>query len=201
MKAGIPALCIVASSLLSVVVLSGCGRNANMGDHSTAHPPPSDVTRRTWPDMEITGYDSEVANRQHLSVDKKVIDVWSTWSRGPGGGWASPVQILIGLRDHTRDELKNWKVKITCSTIWFGGFTTATIKIADGRFAQHPDYKNGVVVFLEGRQFNVTKLDEPRGLKVGEHTITVEILDEQDGVKGLATLPMTVFEPSLGHPR
>src|SRR5262245_10614260 len=109
MKAGIPALCIATASLLSVVVLSGCGRNANT--------PLSDVTWRSWPDMEITGYDSEVANRQHLSVDKKVIDVWSTWGRGVG---ASRVKILIGLRDHTRDELKNWKVKIASPTIWGG---------------------------------------------------------------------------------
>jgi hypothetical protein len=106
------------------------------------------------------------------------------------------VQILIGLRDHTRDELKNWKVKITCPTIWGGGFTTATIKLTDGRFAQHPDYKNGVVVFREFREFHRQDPTEPRGLNVGEHTITVEILDEQDGVKGLATLPMTVFRPS-----
>jgi hypothetical protein len=148
--------------------------------------------------MEITGYDSEVANRQHLSVDKKVIDVWSTWGSGTG---ADTVKILIGLRDHTRDELKGWKVKITCPTIWGGGFITATIKLADGRFAQHPDYKNGVVVLTDGREFNRRDPAEPRGLKLGEHTITIEILDEQDSVKGLATLHITIFSPSIGHPR
>jgi hypothetical protein len=143
--------------------------------------------------MEITGYDSEVANRNHLSVDKKVIDVWSTWGRGH---YTSRVKILIGLRDHTRDELKNWKVTITSPTIWGGEFTTATIKIADGRFAQHPDYKHGVVVLYDGREFNVQELGWHKGLKVGSHTITVEILDEQDRVKGQATLPMTVFKSS-----
>jgi hypothetical protein len=84
-------------------------------------------------------------------------------------------------------------VKITSPTLWVGGFTTATIKIADGRFAQHPDYKNGVVVFYDGREFNVQEPGWHKGLNVGEHTITVEILDEQDGVKGLATFPMTVY--------
>jgi hypothetical protein len=188
MKALIQPLCVATASLLSVLVLMGCGPTANTGDDGKSHV----VTLRDWPDREITGGDGEVANRQHLSVDKKVIDVWSTWGRGH---YTSPVQMLIGLRDHTQDELKNWKVKITCPTIWFG-FTTATIKIADGRFAQHPDYKNGVVVFRDGQQFNVTDPGEPRGLNVGSHTITVEILDEQDRVKGLATLPMTVFRPS-----
>lgn len=185
----IPSLCLAATSLLSVVVLSGCGPNANTGDDGKSY----DVTGRTWPDMEITGYDSEVANRSHLSVDKKVIDVWSTWGRGH---YTSPVQILIGLCDHTRGELKNWKVKITSQTLWAGGFTTATIKIADGRFAQHPDYKNGVVVFRDGREFNVQEPGWHKGLKVGEHIITVEILDEQDRVTALATLPMTIFRAS-----
>jgi hypothetical protein len=146
--------------------------------------------------MEITGYDSEVANLHHLSVDEKIIDVWSTWGRGVG---ASQVTILIGFRDHTRDEVKNWKVKITCPTIWVE-FTTATIKIADGRFAQHPDYKNGVVVFRDGHQFNVIDPAKPQGLKIGSHTITVEILDEQDRVQGQATLPMTIYRPGPPHP-
>lgn len=191
MKAVIPPLCIVSTTLLSVVMLTGCGTTASTGNNGEAKV----ITLRDWPDQDITGSDGEVTNLHHLSVDEKVVDVWTTWGRGIG---ASRVKILIGLRDHTRDEVKNWKVKITCPTIWVG-FTTATIKIEDGRFAQHPDYKNGVVVFRDGQEFNVPNPADPRGLKVGSHTITVEILDEQDRVRGLATLPMTIFIPSH-HP-
>jgi hypothetical protein len=182
-------LCVATASLLSVVGLIGCGQPAGTGDNSKTHI----VPMRDWPDLKITGGDGEVANLQHLSIDQKAVDVWSTWGRG---NTFSREKILIGLRDHTRDEIKNWKVRITCPTIWAGGFTTATIKIADGRFAQHPDYINGVVVYDDGHEYNVQEPGGHKGLNVGSHTITVEILDEQDRVKGLATLPMTIFRPS-----
>jgi hypothetical protein len=190
MKAVIPPLCIVILPLLSAVVLIGCGEPANTGGGV--------ITLRDWPDQPLTGGDSEVRNMHHLLVDEKVIDVWSTWDNDVVSAY---VKILVGLRDHTRNELKNWKVKITCPTwaIGFTTFTTATIKIADGRFAQHPDYKNGVVVFQDSREFNVEKPEVHCSLNVGSHTITVEILDEQDRVKGLATLFFRVFIPPPPH--
>src|SRR4051812_30081739 len=100
MKAVILPLCIALAALLSVVVLSGCGETAK-----TESGGPNVIVLRDWPDRQITGGDGEVANRQHLPVDEKVIDVWTTWSTGIG---ASQVTILIGLRDHAWDEVKNW---------------------------------------------------------------------------------------------
>lgn len=198
LKAIIPRMCIASVTCLTIMVLSGCGNVPSTGGtpNTGYDGKPNVIVLRDWPDRLITGGDAEVANLHHLSIDKKVVDVWSTWGRGSG---ISPVKIVIGLRDHAWDDLKNWKVRITSPTIWGSGFTTATVKMADGRLAQHPDFKNGVVVFREGRQFKNDT--EPGGfiaLNVGAHTVTVEMLDEQDRVKAVAVLPMTVYKPGPG---
>lgn len=187
MNATMCPLLLATASFLSTVGLVGCGEVAKPQSGDKSHV----ITQRDWPDQHLTGGDGEVAQRQHLLVDQKVVDVWTNMI---GSSGSSQVRILIGLREHTMDELKNWKVRIACQTLW-ADFTTATLNLADGRFAQHPDYKNGVVVFRDTHEFYNTPGTIRPGLTRGSHTATVELLDDKGRVQGTATFGFNVYKP------
>lgn len=184
MNAVIRLLWAAAATVLGAVLPTGCEESAKPELTCKIE---KDTTRR-WPDMDITGGDFEVLQLQHLLVDKKVIDVWTDMIGGTG---VSRVRIVVGLREHTLNDLKDWEVRIASPTMWLP-FTTGTFKLTDGRFAQHPDYKNGVVVFRDTHEFYTPPQAMRLRLPVGSHTATVELIDEKDRVQGVATFNYNV---------